>query len=78
MVITTTVARTWRYVALGLLLATQRATKAVVGNRGWRIHMRTHGWELHRDLNTALTAGFFAACAGLVAVLALRGYTIYG
>jgi hypothetical protein len=78
MVITATAARAGRYVTLELLRVTHRATRAVVGNRGWRIHMRTHGWELHGDLNTALTAGFFAACAGLLALLALRGYTIYG
>lgn len=77
MVITAAAARAGRYVAL-VLLATDRATKAVVRNLGWRIHVRTHGWELHGDLNTTLTAAFLAACAGLLVLLALRGYTIYG
>jgi hypothetical protein len=78
MVITAAAARVGRYVALGLLLATDRATKTVLGSPGWRIHVRTHSWELHGDLRTALTTGFLAACGGLLAVLALRGYTIYG
>ncbi len=29
-------------------------------------------------LRTALTVGFLAACGGLLAVIASRGYTIYG
>jgi hypothetical protein len=78
MVTTAAAARAGRYVALGLLRATDRATKAVVGSPGWRMHVRTHSWELRADLRTALTAAFLAACGGLLAVIALRGYTIYG
>jgi len=29
-------------------------------------------------VRTALTAGFLTACGGLLAVIAMRGYTIYG
>jgi hypothetical protein len=74
MVNTVAAARSGRYMALGLLPAADRATKAVLGNPGWR----TCGWELRVYLRTALTAGFLAACGGLLAVIALRGYTIYG
>jgi len=69
-------ARAGRCVALGLLLCVDRATKAV-GGTGWRIP-RTHSWELRVDARKALTAGFLAACTGLLAMIALRGYTIYG
>ena len=67
-------ARAARYVALGLLTGADRATKAVVGNPGWR----TRAGEFRVHLSTALTAGFLAACGGLLAVIALRGYMIYG
>ena len=76
MINTAAVARAGRCVALGLLLCVDRATKAV-GGTGWRIP-RTHSGQLRVDVRTALTAGFLAACVGLLAVIALRGYTIYG
>jgi hypothetical protein len=74
MVNTVAVAPPGRYTALGLLPAADRASKAVVGNPGWR----THAWGLRVYLRTAMTAGFLTACGGLLAVIALRGYTIYG
>ncbi len=76
MISTAAVARARRCVALELLLCVDRATKSVAGI-GWRIP-RTHSWELRVDQRTALTAGFLAACTGLLALIALRGYTIYG
>jgi hypothetical protein len=69
-------ARTGRCVALELLLCVDRATKAVAGSR--RRIPRTYSGELRVDPRTALTAGFLAACTGLLALIALRGYTIYG
>jgi len=39
---------------------------------------RTHSWELRVDVKTGLTAGFLVACSGLLVMIALRGYTIYG
>jgi hypothetical protein len=73
MVNTVAVARRGRYTALGLP-AVDRASEAVVGDPGWR----TSCWKLRLHLRTALTVGFLAACGGLLAVIALRGYTIYG
>jgi hypothetical protein len=78
MVNTTAIARAGRYMALRLLLAADRATTAVLASLGWRMPVPTHSWEPRADLRTALTAAFLAACGGLLAVIALRGYTIYG
>ena len=74
MVNTVAAARAGRYMAFGLLPAADRAVKAVVGSPSWR----THSWDLRVGLRTALTAGFLAACGDLLAMIALRGYTIYG
>jgi hypothetical protein len=63
-------------VALGLLLCVDRTNKAAAG-AGRRI-LSPHDWDLRVDARTALTAGFLAACSGLLAMIALRGYTIYG
>jgi hypothetical protein len=76
MISTDAAARAGRCVALGLLLCVDRATKAVAST-GCRMP-RTHSWELRVDAGTALTAGFLAACSGLLVLIALRGYTIYG
>jgi hypothetical protein len=67
-------ARTGVAVPVGLLPAADRATKAVVVKAEWR----TRGCQLRVCLRTALEAGFLAACGGLLVVIALRGYTIYG
>lgn len=75
MISTAAAARARRCVALGLLLCVDRAHQAV-GGAGRRMP-RTHSWELRVDARTALTAGFLAACTGLLALIALRGYTIY-
>jgi hypothetical protein len=45
----------------------------MTGNPQWRL-----GWEPRFYLRTAVAAGFLAACCGLLAVISLRGYTIYG
>ena len=61
------------FTALGLLPTTDRAAKTTREpsrpRRGWRPRAR---------LRTALTTGFLTACGGLLAVIAMRGYTIYG
>jgi hypothetical protein len=74
MISTDAAARAWRRV--GLLLCVSRTNKAVAGT-GRRVP-RPYGSELRVDARTALTAGFVAACTGLLAMIALRGYTIYG
>jgi hypothetical protein len=62
-----------RYATLEPLAAGNRVARSTTGNPRWQ----TRGWELRVCLTAALT-GFVAACGGLLAVIALRGYTIYG
>jgi hypothetical protein len=66
-------ARAGLFKALGLLPTAARTAKTV-RNPG----RPTRGLGLRPCLRTALTAGFLTACGGLLAVIALRGYTIYG
>ena len=73
MVNTLAAARAWRYATLESLPAANRVTRSRTGNP----QGRTRGWKLRISLRTALT-GFMAACGGLLAVIALRGYAIYG
>jgi hypothetical protein len=39
---------------------------------------RRPSWQLAFIPRTAVGAGFLAMCGGLLAVIALRGYAIYG
>ena len=67
-------ARAGLFTALGLLPTAERIARAAMRSPGWP--RRDHGFRIH--VRTALTAGFLTACGGLLAVIALRGYTIYG
>jgi hypothetical protein len=66
-------ARAGLFMALGLLPTVARAAKTMRSPGGPR-----RGLGLRVYLRTALTAGFLTACGGLLAVIAVRGYTIYG
>jgi hypothetical protein len=68
------VVRAGLFKVLGLLPTADRTARAAMRNPGWP--RRGQGLRIH--LRTALTAGFLMACGGLLAVIALRGYTIYG
>ena len=67
-------ARAGLFTALGLLPTADRTARAATRSPSWP--RRGQGLRIHA--RTALTAGFLTACGGLLAVIALRGYTIYG
>jgi hypothetical protein len=54
--------------------AADRSMKSTTGNKQWR----RPSWQLAFIPRTAVGAGFLAMCGGLLAVIALRGYAIYG
>jgi hypothetical protein len=66
-------ARAGLFTALGLSPTAYRAPKTTPKPSRPR-----RGRGLRARLGTALTAGFLAACGGLLVVIAMRGYTIYG
>ena len=67
-------ARAGLFKGLGLLVTADWMASAAMRNPSWP----RCGQELRLHARTALTAGFLTACGGLLAVIALRGYTIYG
>ena len=73
MVYAVVAARAGLFTALGLLPTAERA-----GNATRSPSRPRRGWRLRVCPRTVLTAGFLAACGGLLVVIALRGYTIYG
>ena len=74
MVIAVAAARAGLFTALGLLPTADRTPRATMGSPSWP----RCGQGLRIHVRTALTAGFLTACGGLLAVIAMRGYTIYG